>query len=236
MQVGRACEGIYLLSPSGVAILRSKSVPSPSLESVMISRFTSKTDREDPSNVIGVVAFCDLNLKKIEDDILLSALAASKSSTSFAVVMRQRRATAEAWSRPLKYLLYSETTVCDNSAVFRQIEFSKILSTSRGQATISYGWCKLLLFLSSLKSSFSTTARSRGRRLLSEIMQNRHRLVGFEWGERIVEARVEESYNERAERGLMMVLMAWRGRLMESWREEEGDRRLCEKSEDDQAR
>lgn len=60
----------YSLSPSDVEMFRSKSVPSPSREMVMISRFTSNTDREEPSNVIAVVAFCDLNLKKMDDDMV----------------------------------------------------------------------------------------------------------------------------------------------------------------------
>lgn len=51
---------------------RSKSVPSPSFDSAMISRFTSNTDRLVPSKVICTGSFCDLNLKKMEEDMVSS--------------------------------------------------------------------------------------------------------------------------------------------------------------------
>lgn len=56
---------------SEVLISRSKSVPSPSFESAMMSRFTSNTDRLVPSKVICDGSFCDLNLKKIDEDMVV---------------------------------------------------------------------------------------------------------------------------------------------------------------------
>ena len=50
-------------------MISSKSVPSPSRLSAMISRFNSKTEMPVPSKVTRDGSFWDLNLKKTEEDI-----------------------------------------------------------------------------------------------------------------------------------------------------------------------
>ena len=65
---------MYLRSfVSEVLISRSKSVPSPSLERAMMSRFTSNTESDVPSKAIEDGCFCDLNLKKMEEDMIASS-------------------------------------------------------------------------------------------------------------------------------------------------------------------
>lgn len=53
---------------------RSKSVPSPSLLTLIISRFSSKTVMPVPSKVILVGSLADLNLKKTHEDMLKKRL------------------------------------------------------------------------------------------------------------------------------------------------------------------
>lgn len=51
-------------------IISSKSVPSPSLLSEMISRFSSNTDIPVPSKATRAGSFCDLNRKKTQEDMM----------------------------------------------------------------------------------------------------------------------------------------------------------------------
>lgn len=55
-------------------MINSKSVPSPSLFMVMISRFNSKTEMPVPSKATLDGSFCDLKRKKTEEDMMLSYL------------------------------------------------------------------------------------------------------------------------------------------------------------------
>lgn len=78
-KVMRQCFLPRLLSSE--LMMSSKSEPSPKRFIMMISLFNSKTEIPVPSKATLVGSFCDLNLKKTEEDMVSSQLAPDGSGS-----------------------------------------------------------------------------------------------------------------------------------------------------------